>query len=88
MRIEEDHFRITSHASSGTTGDSIFPTISNCPAMKPKRLRFFELTGTIFATGVPRFVMRTGSPVALTSSITDRQRALNSPAGIFFMVSS
>jgi|HubBroStandDraft_6_1064221.scaffolds.fasta_scaffold422131_2 hypothetical protein len=49
--------------------------ILSSPAIKPKRSCFFEVTGTTFATGVPRFVMRTGSPVALTSSITDKQRA-------------
>src|SRR6266851_5047690 len=40
--------------------------------------------GTSLATGLPCLVIRTGSPVFWTLSITARQRALNSPAGICF----
>ena len=56
---------MTSHSPKGTRGLSMSPMILNSPAMKPKRSCFLEATGTTFATGVPRLVMMTGSPVAL-----------------------
>ena len=55
-----------------------------CRAGSPRR--FPGMAGTSFATGFPRFVISTGSPVLLTSSISVRQRALNSAAARIFMV--
>src|SRR5271155_5091171 len=42
-------------------------------------------TGTSLATGLPRLVIRTGSRLDWTSSITARHLVLNSPAGMVFI---
>jgi hypothetical protein len=73
---------------NGTTGDSISPTILNSPAINPKISSFSAPTGITFTTGFPRLVTITGSPVAWTSFITFRQRALNALARICFMGTS
>src|SRR6266566_9148089 len=86
--IQEDHFFMTFHCFSGTTRLSISPVILNSPAMKPKRLFLRGSTGTTFTTGVPRLVTMTGSPVAWTSFMIERHRALKTLARICFMVSS
>src|SRR6266480_1932347 len=86
--IQEDHFFMTFHCFSGTTEFSISPVILNSPAMKPKRLFLRGSTGTTFTTGVPRLVTMTGSPVAWTSFMIERHRALKTLARICFMVSS
>src|SRR6267154_3486295 len=86
--IQEDHLFMTFHCFSGTTGFSISPVILNSPAMKPKRLFLRGSTGTTFTTGVPRLVTMTGSPVAWTSFMIERHRALKTLARICFMVSS
>src|SRR6266480_2842788 len=86
--IQEDHFFMTFHCFSGTTELSISPVILNSPAMKPKRLFLRGSTGTTFTTGVPRLVTMTGSPVAWTSFMIERHRALKTLARICFMVSS
>jgi hypothetical protein len=62
--------------------------ISAVPAMQPNTSRAGWSVGTSFATGTPFLVMRTGSRRRLTSSITRRQRALNSPAGMVLMGAS
>jgi ABC-type multidrug transport system ATPase subunit len=46
------------------------------------------MTGTTFTTGVPRLVTMTGSPVACTSFMTVKQRALKALARICFVVAS
>jgi len=51
------------------------------PAIAPNRL-LRSRTGTSLLTGVPFFVTSTGSPVALTSSMSFRHFALNSDAVI------
>src|SRR5437667_241233 len=84
--VEHDH-RSTFQARAGKTGDSTSPTTFTVSAMHPKMSSAGSSTGTIFATGRPFLVITTGVRYFLTSSITRRQRALNSPAGIFFMVS-
>jgi hypothetical protein len=56
--------------------------------MQPKTSVAGASGGTSFATGLPFFVITTAVRYFLTSSITRRQRALNSPAAIVFMVSS
>jgi hypothetical protein len=61
------------------------PLISTIPSRRPMSLLCILCRGTSFATGLPRFVIRTGSRVSFTSSIRVRQRALNSPADIFFI---
>src|SRR6266480_3536878 len=86
--IQEDHFFMNFHCFSGTTGLSISPVILNSPAMKPKRLFLRGSTGTTFTTGVPRLVTMTGSPVAWTSFMIERHRALKTLARICLMVSS
>src|SRR6266480_2123096 len=86
--IQEDHFFMTFHCFSGTTEFSISPVILNSPAMKPKRLFLRGSTGTTFTTGVPRLVTMTGSPVAWTSFMIERHRALKTLARICLMVSS
>src|SRR5262249_45183755 len=88
MRVEQNQKnlpRLAFHFVAGSTGDSTSPTNSTVPAMHPKTSFVGSSTGTSLATGLPFFVMTTGVRYFLTSSITRRQRALNSPAGIFFM---
>lgn len=51
------------------------------PAITPKRL-LRSRTGTSLLTGLPFLVTSTGSPVALTSSMSFRHFALNSDAVI------
>src|SRR5712664_4245625 len=50
--------------------------------MQPKMLFGGSSAGTSFATGLPFFVMTTGVRYFLTSSITRKHFALNSPAGM------
>src|SRR5207249_10849651 len=85
--VEHGH-RSTFQARAGKTGDSTSPTTITVSAMHPKMSAAGSATGTIFATGRPFLVITTGVRYFLPSSNTRRQRALNSPAGIFFMVSS
>src|SRR2546430_3061914 len=81
--------RAISHLSiGGRTGDSTSPRIFIVPAMQPNTSFLGSSGGTSFATGFPFLVMTTGVRYFLTSSITRRHRALNSPAGIVFKVSS
>src|SRR5258706_14339372 len=63
-------------------GDSTSPTILTFPTMDPSRPGVSLSTGTSLTMGFPRFVTMTGSPVACTSFITARQRALKAPAGM------
>src|SRR5580704_3419787 len=63
------------------------PTIFMDPDSLPRKSSDGSVAGTSFATGRPIFVITTGSRVDCTSSITLRQRALNSPAGMVFMTS-
>jgi hypothetical protein len=70
----------------GSTGDSTSPTILIFSAMHPKMVGFGSSGGTSLATGRPFLVIVTGVRYFLTSSITRRHLALNSPAGIVFMV--
>src|SRR5437762_2029727 len=62
----------------------MLPVILTIPSRRPIKGRSDFSAGTSFATGFPRLVITTGSRVLLTSSMTARQRALNSPAGIVF----
>src|SRR5439155_911168 len=84
--------RAMSHASSGgkTAVLSTSPMMVKRSAMQPNTSFLGSSGGTSFATGFPFFVMTTGVRYFLTSSITRKHRALNSPAGIVFvfMVSS
>src|SRR5204863_6160284 len=81
--------RNASHFSSGgRSGDFTSPMIVAVPAMQPNTSRLGSSGGTSLATGLPFLVMTTGVRNFLTSSITRRHRALNSPAGIVVMVSS
>src|SRR5881409_3229106 len=81
--------RAISHLSiGGRTGDSTSPRIFIVPAMQPNTSFLGSSGGTSLAPGFPFLVMTTGVRYFLTSSITRRHRALNSPAGIVFMVSS
>jgi hypothetical protein len=75
------------HVSAVSTGASISPTIRAVPAMQPNTSAAGASGGTSLATGRPFLVITTGVRYFLTSSITRRQRALNSPAGIVLMVS-
>src|SRR2546428_1938602 len=79
-----------SHFSNGgkTAVCSTSPMIVKRSAMQPNTSFLGSSGGTSFATGFPFLVMTTGVRYFLTSSITRRHRALNSPAGIVFMVSS
>ena len=61
------------------------PTIRKTPFKLPMNSRFGASAGTSLATGLPRFVITRGSLVERTSSISVRQRALNSAAAIVFM---
>lgn len=61
------------------------PTIRKTPFNLPMNSRFEGSAGTSFATGLPRLVITMGSLVERTSSISVRQRALNSAAAIVFM---
>src|SRR5580704_5692136 len=67
-----------SHTSGGSASRS--PTISITPLSLPMNSRFAFAAGTNFATGFPRLVINKVSPVLPTSSISVRQRALNSAA--------
>src|SRR3989454_874800 len=82
--------RAMSHFSNGgkTAVFSTSPMIVKRSAMQPNTSFLGSSGGTSFATGFPFLVMTTGVRYFLTSSITRRHRALNSPAGIVFMVSS
>src|SRR5260370_4893708 len=81
----EQYHRKDSQASGGSTGDSISPTIRMTPFSLPRNSREVLSAGTSLATGFPRLVITRGSLVERTSSMRVRQRALNSPAAIFFM---
>jgi len=52
------------------------------PLRKPRSDFGRWVIGTIWATGLPRFVTMMGSPVDATSSMASRHFALNSPAGM------
>jgi len=81
----KQYHREDSQSSGGTAGDSISPTVRNTPFKLPMNSRFGGSAGTSFATGFPRFVITRGSLVERTSSISVRQRALNSAAAIVLM---
>src|SRR2546430_3360221 len=82
--------RAMSHSSKGgkMVVLSTSPMMVNRSAMQPNTPFLGASGGTSLATGLPFLVMTTGVRYFLTSSITRRHRALNSPAGIVFMVSS
>lgn len=61
------------------------PTIRRTPFKLPMNSRFGGPAGTSLATGLPRFVITRDSLVERTSSISVRQRALNSAAAIVLM---
>ncbi len=62
------------------------PTTDTSPFMQPKMFAGGVSAGTNLATGRPFFVITTGSRVDCTPFITLRQRALNCPAGIVFII--
>src|SRR5262249_4750717 len=57
----EKNPRNDSQASGGSIGDSISPLILITPASRPIRSLFFRSGGTSLASGLPRFVISTGS---------------------------
>ena len=61
------------------------PVICTFPDMKPNNSSSFGSTATTLASGVPRFVTNTGSPVACTCFIMDKHFDLNFPTAIFFI---
>src|SRR5262249_32932162 len=63
--IQQDHFR-ASQSSSGTTGDTMSPSISIFPLSESKALERDSLAGTSFAIGLPRLVITTGVRVEWT----------------------
>ena len=81
MRIQENQARLPQ--SFGGRGETISPVIEPRPFMKPKMSSVSFSMGESFAIGLPRLVMTMVSRLAWTSSMMAKQRALNSPAGIF-----
>ena len=67
-------------------GDWMSPLILTMPSKRPMKLPEDVPTGTSFATGRPLFVIRIGSLVVRTSSISVRHFALKAAAAIVFMV--
>lgn len=91
LRIEDDHRvrrlfgsrgRAQSHCHVGKAGAWISPTISNVPAIHPNGEGRRLFTGTISATGKPRFVTVIGRRVRCTSSRSFKHVALNFVAPI------
>src|SRR5207249_12044447 len=74
---------VQNHGHDSTLHESrIGATTSSWKITLPTRLECpSRSTGTSFATGRPRFVTTSGSPVRATRSRRDRQRACKSPAG-------
>src|SRR5712691_2604204 len=71
--VSSRHSSRTSQASAGTTGLKMSPLIHAFPRSELKRL-FLGLrsTGTILATGLPRFVMMNVSRRSATRSMSSR----------------
>src|SRR5713226_1114235 len=70
--VQQNQYR-SPHSSGEKAGETISPLILILPLKKPKISSFCFSTGTSFATGLPRLVIRTAWRLAWTSSMTFRQ---------------
>jgi len=82
--VREDHLGI-SQLSGGSTGVSMCPQILTTPSKRPMKSSEEVSGGTSLAMERCLFLIRTGSLVARTSSMTVRHGSLNFRAGIFLI---